>query len=187
LGRKLLPGVGWVQFEPTAGQSFYTFFDTQALESQEKEDITSVNATVINRDNLLFLVLSAVGILIILSLIAMLFKRRHSNRKNYLKRIYLDYHILLLYLNGCTMEKQQGETIREYAKRIQEEIPFSQVGFKDFLETLEKAFYNRNVPEIEQIQTLEKYITQVKKVAKRRMHLLSYQKNRIVEIMTYFR
>ncbi len=181
------PGVGWVQFEPTAGQNFYTFFDPLALESQAEENTASANTTIVNRDNILFWGLSAIGVLIMLSLIGILFKRRHSNRKNYIKRIYLDYQILLLYLNACTLEKQQGETIREYAKRIQEEIPLSQVGFKDFLETLEKAFYNRKVPEIEQIQLLEKYITQIKKVAKRRIHLLSYQKNRIVEIMTYFR
>jgi len=181
------PGIGWVQFEPTAGQSFYSFFDPQASERQTEEETASASVTFVNRDDILFWGLSAIGILLVLSLIAMLLKRRHSNRKNYIKRIYLDYHILLLYLNECTMEKQQGETIREYGKRIQEEIPLSQVRFKDFLETLEKAFYNRKVPEIEQIQILEKYITLIKKVAKRRMHFWSYQKNRIVEMMTYFR
>ena len=181
------PGVGWVQFEPTAGQNFYSFYDPDTLEREVTDYKPTEELSLNNKDTIMQFGLALIFVIIFLIVMSVLLRRRHANRKNFMKRISCDYQIFLLYINNCLDGKKQSETIREFAMRIHHETSLDASHFQDYLETLEKAFYNRKVPSIEQIQEFERYIVRIKKVAKRRMPFLSFQKKRMVEIMTYFR
>ncbi len=123
----------------------------------------------INR-NRRVIIWGSIGAIIVCVLVGfiLLIQRRYANRTNYLKRLLLDYQVYLLYVQDASRKKDAGDSIREFIEHLYKELPSLRYRSKDFLETLEKAFYNRDVPTLEEVEVFEQEIQHMKTRAKRR-------------------
>lgn len=181
------PGVGWVQFEPTAGQSFYSSDESDTLDIRQYQQMgREGDSTWINRTVIIWVSIGVIIVCMAVGLI-LLIQRRYANRTNYIKRLLLDYQVYLLYVQDASRKKEPGDSIREFIEHLYKELPSLRYRSKDFLETLEKAFYNRDVPTLEEVEVFEQEIQHMKTRAKRRLPVLTYYKKQIIEMMTYYR
>lgn len=159
--------VGWVQYEPTPGQSRVQFTDPK--EDEEKDFIESneiIVETQMLKDQLVYIIIGIISILII-SLLLLLNLRIKKHKKDDKKRCLKDYRILLMYLKASGVEKDPWETLREYTARVKQKKLKTDKEFMNFVDVYEDVFYNDGIPSLKDIESIETYIKNVKNNLKR--------------------
>lgn len=182
-----VPNFGWIQYEPTPGQTVIQFSDPleYQLALEEQQRATGM-AQIINRETLGI----SGAVLVLLALIifiAMFVIRGKRLQKDLPRRFKVNYRMLLLYLRAIDLGKEKHETIREYGSRVSRKRLNSDRKFSEFVELLEKAFYNNEEPSLFDIEEMEDYLVDVKRYTKRVVIPMKYERLRFLELVAKHR
>lgn len=177
-----VPNFGWIQFEPTPGQDAVQFSDPIQSNDNILIQEPSTMDTIIHNDYFGMAVVFIVFAGLVLLFIAFI-KRGKRLRRNVKRRLMVDYKLLWIYLKAIQLEKEKYETLREYALRLNKGLINSKTKFEEYINTLEKAFYNNEDPSIEEIEAFEEYLADIKHLVKRQMLPIRFYRLRCVEII----
>ncbi len=182
-----IPKFGWIQYEPTPGQSVIQFSEPTdyELSLQEREEL--FDATKIINNEVVNIFIGIVVLVLAILVMIVLIIRSQKLKKNMKRRLMYNYRLLQLYLKAAFEGKENHETLREYARRIDRELNNIEGSFQDFVELFEKAFYNSYEPIIEEIELLEQFLNIIKVASKKNIIPLHYRRLRIIEIMTKYK
>jgi len=177
-----VPNFGWIQFEPTPGQDAVQFSDPVQLNDDIQIQKPSAMDAIIHNDYFGIAIVFIVFTGLVLLLIAFI-KRGKRLRRNVKRRLMVDYKLLGIYLKAIQLEKEKYETLREYSLRLNKGLINSKTKFEDYINTLEKAFYNNEDPSIEEVEALENFLADIKQLVKSQMLPIRFYRLRFIEMM----
>ncbi len=182
-----VPNFGWIQYEPTPGQSVIQFSDPLEYERElEEEREAQTGAVPITRETVGYAgLILLVGALIFVIVVFILRGKRLM--RNLPRRLKVTYKTMLMYLGALGITKLNHETIREFGFRVDRNSLNSTKTFTEFVEMLEKAFYNDEEPSLEHIEDMEDFLADIKKRTKRSVIPLAYRRLRFVEVLAKHR
>lgn len=170
-----VPNLGWIQLEPTPGQSIYQFSDPyEFIERSPNEQSTEFDAAKKNvKDQLLPWLYGGIIILVVAVLLRWILQRR-KGRKDPARELFRYYRLILMYLKAYRLEKRPDETIREYALRIDGSYVKEAKEFSKYIEWFEGAFYHDRVISEHEIKELHHYKNQIRKNVRRAVSIFRY-------------
>ncbi len=182
-----VPNFGWIQYEPTPGQSVIQFSDPLEYEREleEQRQVEGVTSPITKETVGYAGLIVIIGVLAAMVTIFVLRGRRLM--KNLPRRLKVTYKTILMYLGAIGIHKMKHETVREFGFRVDRNSLNSEKTFTEFVEMLEKAFYNNEEPSLDHIEELEDFLIDIKKRAKRSVIPLAYRRLRFVEILAKHR
>jgi len=177
------PSIGWIQYEPTPGQNRIQFYDPVLFEHEEQESTTQEKTKVSVKQDYLLVLLVILGCSLIALVVVGLIRRERHLKKDMRRRLYIDYRLLLLYLEGMLLGKREDETLREYGDRIEGHLGLVSGDFKDFVESFELAFYNDTIADEGQLKEIENFLSEIKHITKRMNKSFNYSRLRMREFL----
>lgn len=177
------PGYGWIDYEPTPGIAVTEFVDPTKLDLETEYDVepTTVNASAVSLNLLLYIIAAVIVLLISMVLMVLVRRRLYKSPQQQMKSLHQS---TIMYLEAYGIERRPAETLREYSLRVDHLMRIQGNPYHSLIAPMEEVFYNEETPSEELLKDMNDYLMEIKPMVKRMMTTFAYRRIVIKELIS---